>query len=303
MKEFFERLAAGGVLVADGAMGTMLMEHGLDAGQPPESINLKRRDVLERIAKEYLDAGADIIQTNTFGASRVKLSQYGLDENVVEINRNAVAAVKRVSSGKAYVSGSCGPSGRLLKPYGDVDPKTMVDAFREQAGVLIDAGVDVICIETMTDLQEAIYAIKGVRRMSSSIPVLATMTFDPTPKGFRTVMGVSIEEAAKGLEIAGADVVGSNCGNGIEHMILIAREFKRYTKLPVMIQSNAGKPVLQADKVVYPETPEFMAEKAGELIAIGVSIIGGCCGTTPAHIRALRKAVDARGRAGNLSQD
>jgi 5-methyltetrahydrofolate--homocysteine methyltransferase len=179
----------------------------------------------------------------------------------------------------------------------------MVDAFREQAGVLIDAGVDVICIETMTDLQEAIYAIKGVRRMSSSIPVLATMTFDPTPKGFRTVMGVSIEEAAKGLEIAGADVVGSNCGNGIEHMILIAREFKRYTKLPVMIQSNAGKPVLQADKVVYPETPEFMAEKAGELIAIGVSIIGGCCGTTPAHIRALRKAVDARGRAGNLSQD
>ncbi|MGD8978558.1 MAG: homocysteine S-methyltransferase family protein [candidate division WOR-3 bacterium] len=303
MKEFFERLAAGGVLVADGAMGTMLMEHGLDAGQPPESFNLKRRDVLERIAKEYLDAGADIIQTNTFGASRVKLSQYGLDENVVEINRNAVAAVKRVSSGKAYVSGSCGPSGRLLKPYGDVDPKTMVDAFREQAGVLIDAGVDVICIETMTDLQEAIYAIKGVRRMSSSIPVLATMTFDPTPKGFRTVMGVSIEEAAKGLEIAGADVVGSNCGNGIEHMILIAREFKRYTKLPVMIQSNAGKPVLQADKVVYPETPEFMAEKAGELIAIGVSIIGGCCGTTPAHIRALRKAVDARGRAGNLSQD
>jgi 5-methyltetrahydrofolate--homocysteine methyltransferase len=279
------------------------MEHGLDAGQPPESFNLKRRDVLERIAKEYLDAGADIIQTNTFGASRVKLSQYGLDENVVEINRNAVAAVKRVSSGKAYVSGSCGPSGRLLKPYGDVDPKTMVDAFREQAGVLIDAGVDVICIETMTDLQEAIYAIKGVRRMSSSIPVLATMTFDPTPKGFRTVMGVSIEEAAKGLEIAGADVVGSNCGNGIEHMILIAREFKRYTKLPVMIQSNAGKPVLQADKVVYPETPEFMAEKAGELIAIGVSIIGGCCGTTPAHIRALRKAVDARGRTGNLSQD
>jgi 5-methyltetrahydrofolate--homocysteine methyltransferase len=303
MKEFFERLAAGGVLVADGAMGTMLMEHGLDAGQPPESFNLKRRDVLERIAKEYLDAGADIIQTNTFGASRVKLSQYGLDEKVVEINRNAVRAVKRVSSGEAYVSGSCGPSGRLLKPYGDVDPKTMVDAFREQAGVLIDAGVDVICIETMTDLQEAIYAIKGVRRMSSSIPVLATMTFDPTPKGFRTVMGVSIEEAAKGLEIAGADVVGSNCGNGIEHMILIAREFKSYTKLPVMIQSNAGKPVLQADKVVYPETPEFMAEKAGELIAIGVSIIGGCCGTTPAHIRALRKAVDARGRADNLSQD
>ena len=303
MKEFFEQLSSGDILVADGAMGTMLMEHGLDAGQPPESFNLKQGDVLERIAEEYLNAGADILQTNTFGASRLKLSQYGLDKNVEQINRNAVLAVKRVSPGTAYVSGSCGPTGKLLKPYGDTDPKTMVDAFREQASALIDAGVDLICVETMTDLQEAIYAIKGVRRVSSSIPVLATMTFDPTPKGFRTVMGVSIEEAAKGLEIAGADVVGSNCGNGIENMILIAKEFKEYTKLPVMIQSNAGKPVLQADKVVYAETPEFMAEKAGELIAIGVSIIGGCCGTTPAHIRAFRKAVDAHKGPGNLSQD
>lgn len=293
MKELPERLMSGEVLVADGAMGTMLMERGLAVGQPPESFNLKRSEVLERIAEDYLDAGADIIQTNTFGASRLKLSQYGLDERVVETNRNAVLAVKKVVAGKAYVSGSCGPTGKMLKPYGDIEPKTMVDVFKEQAGVLIDAGVDVICVETMTDLLEATYAIKGVRRVSTSIPVLATMTFDPTPRGFRTVMGVSIEEAAKGLEIAGADVVGSNCGNGIENMVLIAKEFKEYTRLPVMIQSNAGKPVLQADKVVYPETPEFMAEKARELIAIGVSIIGGCCGTTPAHIRALRKTVDS----------
>jgi 5-methyltetrahydrofolate--homocysteine methyltransferase len=293
MKEFPERLASGEILVGDGAMGTLLMERGLDAGQAPESFNLEQGNVLEGITKEYVDAGADIIQTNTFGASRLKLSQYGLDDRVVEINRNAVRAVKKVASGKAYVSGSCGPTGKMLKPYGDIEPKTMVDVFKEQAGVLIDAGVDMICIETMTDLQEAIYAIKGVRRMSSSIPVMATMTFDPTPKGFRTVMGVSIEEAAKGLEIAGADVVGSNCGNGIENMILIAKEFKEYTKLPVMIQSNAGKPVLQADRVVYPETPDFMAEKALELITLGVSIIGGCCGTTPAHIRALRKTVNS----------
>ena len=293
MKELPERLMSGEVLVADGAMGTMLMERGLAVGQPPESFNLKRGEVLERIAEDYLDAGADIIQTNTFGASRLKLSQYGLDERVVETNRNAVLVVKKVVAGKAYVSGSCGPTGKMLKPYGDIEPKTMVDVFKEQAGVLIDAGVDVICVETMTDLLEATYAIKGVRRVSTSIPVLATMTFDPTPRGFRTVMGVSIEEAAKGLEIAGADVVGSNCGNGIENMVLIAKEFKEYTRLPVMIQSNAGKPVLQADKVVYPETPEFMAEKARELIAIGVSIIGGCCGTTPAHIRALRKTVDS----------
>jgi 5-methyltetrahydrofolate--homocysteine methyltransferase len=293
MKEIPERLALGEILVGDGAMGTMLMERGLDVGQPPESFNLKKIDVLEGIAKEYLDAGADIIQTNTFGASRLKLSQYGLDERIAEINRNAVLAVKKVAAGKAYVSGSCGPTGKMLKPYGDVEPKTMVDVFKEQASLLIDAGVDIICVETMTDLQEAIYAIKGVRRVSDSILVLATMTFDPTPKGFRTVMGVGIEEAAKGLEIAGADVVGSNCGNGIENMVLIAKEFRECTRLPVMIQSNAGKPVLRADRAVYPETPDFMAEKARELIAIGVSIIGGCCGTTPAHIRALRKTVDS----------
>ena len=293
MKEFPERLASGEILVGDGAMGTMLMERGLDVGKPPESFSLRQNDVLEGIARDYLDAGADIIQTNTFGGSRLKLSQCGLDNRLVEINRNAVLAVKNVAAGKAYVSGSCGPTGRMLKPYGDIEPKTMVDVFKEQATVLIAAGVDMICVETMTDLQEAIYAIKGVRRVSDSIPVLATMTFDPTPKGFRTVMGVSIEEAAKDLEIAGADVVGSNCGNGIENMVLIAKEFKEYTRLPVMIQSNAGNPVLQGDRVVYPETPDFMAEKARELIAIGVSIIGGCCGTTPAHIRALRKMVDA----------
>jgi 5-methyltetrahydrofolate--homocysteine methyltransferase len=292
MTKLLERLAAGDILVADGAMGTMLMERGLQIGQPPESFNLKNIGVLEEIAREYLGVGADIVQTNTFGASRLKLSQYSLEEKVEEINKNAVLAVKKAAAGRAYVSGSCGPTGEFLKPYGDIEPKQMVDVYEEQIGALIDAGVDVICIETMTDLQEATYAIKGARKVSSSIPVLATMTFDSTPKGFYTVMGVSIEEAAKGLETAGADVVGSNCGNGIANMILIAQEFKKYTNLPVIIQSNAGMPVLKADKVVYLETPDFMAEKAGKLISLGVSIIGGCCGTTPAHIRALRKAVD-----------
>ncbi|KPL15126.1 hypothetical protein AMJ74_02075 [candidate division WOR_3 bacterium SM1_77] len=292
MTKLLERLAAGDILVADGAMGTMLMERGLQIGQPPESFNLKNIGVLGEIAREYLGVGADIVQTNTFGASRLKLSQYSLEEKVEEINKNAVLAVKKAAAGRAYVSGSCGPTGEFLKPYGDIEPKQMVDVYEEQIGALIDAGVDVICIETMTDLQEATYAIKGARKVSSSIPVLATMTFDSTPKGFYTVMGVSIEEAAKGLETAGADVVGSNCGNGIANMILIAQEFKKYTNLPVIIQSNAGMPVLKADKVVYLETPDFMAEKAGKLISLGVSIIGGCCGTTPAHIRALRKAVD-----------
>lgn len=292
MEKFLERLAVGEVLVADGAMGTMLMERGLKPGSPPESFNLERLGALEEVAQEYLRAGADIIQTNTFGGSRLKLLQYSLAEKVEEINRNAVLAVKRVAQGTAYVSGSCGPTGQFLKPYGDIEPAEMLDVFRQQIGALVSAGVDIVCIETMSDLQEATCALKAAREIGS-VPVMATMTFDHTPKGFYTIMGVTIERAIKGLEAAGADVVGSNCGNGIENMVRIAGECRKFTGLPIIIQSNAGIPELEGDVTVYPETPDFMADRVQELLAAGVNIIGGCCGTTPAHIRAIRKAVDA----------
>ena len=292
MKSLLDRLAAGEVLVADGAMGTMLMERGLAAGNPPESFNLERIDVLEQIARAYLDAGADIIQTNTFGASRLKLAQYSLGDRVEEINKNAVRAVRNAAQSKAYVSGSCGPTGQFLKPYGDVEQAEMYDAFMEQIAALINAGADVICIETMSDAKEATCAVKAAKDLRS-IPVMATMTFNRTPKGFYTIMGVTIEETVRDLEAAGADIVGSNCGNGMENMILIAGEFKKFTKLPIIIQSNAGIPELIEGKAVYPESPEFMAEKSKELLAAGVSIVGGCCGTTPEHIRAIRHEVDA----------
>ena len=292
MKSLLDRLAAGEVLVVDGAMGTMLMERGLAAGNPPESFNLERIDVLEQIARAYLDAGADIIQTNTFGASRLKLAQYSLGDRVEEINKNAVRAVRNAAQSKAYVSGSCGPTGQFLKPYGDVEQAEMYDAFREQIAALINAGADVICIETMSDAKEATCAVKAAKELRS-IPVMATMTFNRTPKGFYTIMGVTIEETVRDLEAAGADIVGSNCGNGMENMILIAGEFKKFTKLPIIIQSNAGIPELIEGKAVYPESPEFMAEKSKELLAAGVSIVGGCCGTTPEHIRAIRHEVDA----------
>jgi len=294
MKAMLERLAAGDVLVADGAMGTMLMERGLEVGKPPEYFNLTRQEVLEEIAQEYLDAGADIIQTNTFGGSRLKLMEYSLGDRVEEINRNAVAAVKKVVQDRSYVSGSCGPTGQFLKPYGDIEAAQMVQVFTEQIEALVKAGVDTVCIETMIDLQEAVCAVKAAKRIARSIPVMATMTFNQTPKGFYTAMGVTVKDAMEGLPAAGADIVGSNCGNGVEKMILIAREIKKYTNVPVIIQSNAGLPELRNDKVTYPETPEFMAEKVAELLALGVSIVGGCCGTTPAHTRAMRQAVDGR---------
>lgn len=293
MESILEKLKKGEIFVADGAMGSLLMARAkeLIKGKCPEFVNLSRTDILEEVAKLYLDAGAEIVQTNTFGGSPLKLSDYALGERTEEINRAAVEAVKRIVRGKAYVSASCGPSGKMLKPYGTVEVQELFDSFYRQLNELIDSGADLICVETMTDLQEAVQAIKAAKAIKPTIPVMATMTFDAKPRGFFTMMGVTIEQAADGLAEAGADILGSNCGNGIENMIKIAREFKKNTRLPLIIQSNAGLPEMRDGYTVYPETPEFMAEKSKELVDVGVSIIGGCCGTTPDHIRSIRAAV------------
>jgi len=293
LNELLERIGKGEILVADGAMGTMLFKLGLEPGGCPESVNLTDRELLEQIAGEYLDAGAEIIEANTFGASPMKLSAYGLEERTEEINREAVLAVRRVVGDRAYVACSCGPSGEILKPYGDAEPEDLSRGFERQMQTLIDSGVDVICIETMIDLQEAILAVRAAKTISPNTPVCATMTFDKIPRGFFTIMGVSIDQAVQDLHEAGADIVGSNCGNGIEIMIEIAREFRASTDLPLIIQSNAGQPESRNGKLIYSETPGFFAEKSRELIDIGVSIIGGCCGTTPEHIQAIRSLVDS----------
>ncbi|MBI5021557.1 MAG: homocysteine S-methyltransferase family protein [Ignavibacteriales bacterium] len=291
MISFVERLKRPEVIIADGAMGTMLFQRGLKPGECPELMNLDHPEVLEDIARLYLDAGAEIIQTNTFGGSPLKLSAYGLDDKTEEINSKAVQAVRKVVKDKAYVSASCGPSGKLLEPFGDTKSITIFESYLRQLKILICNGVDLICIETMTDLNETILAVRAVRSISSEIPVCATMTFDKTPRGFYTIMGVSIKQAVDGLTEAGVDVIGSNCGNGIERMIEIAQEFRKHTDLPIIIQSNAGLPVMKNGELIYNETPEFMAEKSRELLTVGVKIIGGCCGTTPNHIAAMRNGV------------
>ena len=291
MQPFLERVRTGPVVIADGAMGSFLMEHGLKPGDAPEAFNLTGPEVLHEVATLYLEAGAELVQTNTFGGSALKLAAYSLDDRTEEINRAAVEAVRKVVGDRAYVSGSCGPCGRTLLPYGDADPDEVRESFRRQVGALIEAGVDVLCIETMTDLSEATLAVEAARSVSADIPVMATMTFDATPRGFYTIMGVDVPTAAAGLLEAGANLVGSNCGNGIENMVAIARAFRACTDAPMLIQSNAGLPEMVNGEVVYGEAPEFMASHAAELLKIGVQVVGGCCGTTPAHIRALRDAL------------
>lgn len=295
MERILDRIARGEVLVADGAMGTMLMAMGLPSGQCPESINLQRPDWLEDIARRYLEAGADILQTNTFGGSPLKLAQYGLQALTVAINAAAVAAVRRVAGERAYLAASCGPSGRILEPYGDVSEADMADNFRRQARALCEAGVDLVCVETMSDLREAVLAVRAFREAAPDLAVAATLTFDRTSRGFFTIMGNTVAEAVPALTGAGADILGSNCGHGLATMVEIAAEFRRHWAGPLLFQANAGLPGMRDGVPFWPETPEDFAAGATALLALRVNLIGGCCGTTPAHTAAIRQAVD-RGR-------
>jgi 5-methyltetrahydrofolate--homocysteine methyltransferase len=293
MEGLLARLKRREVLVGDGAWGTQLMQRGLPPGQPPEWFALERPEVIEEIARLYVAAGADLVTTDTFGATSFRLRLHGLESERARVNRQAVEAVRRAVSGRALVSASVGPSGQLLEPYGDTSPDAVEEAFAEQIAVLASAGADVLCVETMGDLTEATRAVKAARAVAPGVPVMATMTFEPTARGYFTVMGTSVEKAVGGLEAAGADVVGSNCGTGIADMVEIARAMARATRLPLLIQPNAGLPHTRAGQAVYDETPETMAARVPELLDLGVAVVGGCCGTTPEHVRAIRRAVQA----------
>jgi len=303
--DLLARLSHGEVIVGDGAWGTLLMERGLPAGRPPEWFALERPEVLAHIARLYLSAGAELVTTDTFGGSSLRLRLHGLESDAERINRHAVEAVRhpvmerRANGAHAYVSASVGPTGLLLEPHGDAKPDDVAAAFRAQVRVLAEAGADLVCVKTMTDLVEATLAVKAARAVAPHLPVMATLTFDATPRGFFTVMGVSVAQAVAGLEAAGADIVGSNCGTGIDAMVELARELLRHARRPVAIQANAGLPETRAGALVYPDTPEHMAACAAGLLDLGVRVIGGCCGTTPAHVAALRRMVDdAARRAG-----
>jgi 5-methyltetrahydrofolate--homocysteine methyltransferase len=291
MTGLLERVRRGETVLGDGGLGSLLMERGLEPGRCPEAFVFERPEVLTEIGSLYLAAGAELLTTNTFGGSPIKLKHYSLDEQTEEINRRAVEILLDVAKGSACVAASVGPCGAILEPYGDTAESEVYESFERQLRALQAAGPDVILVETMTDLREATLAVTAAKRVAPGLPVVATMTFDPTPRGHFTIMGVNVEQAASGLAKAGADLVGSNCGNGIAEMVEIAREFGRCSRLPIAIQANAGLPENRGGQVVYPETPEFMAGRLPELVELGVAVIGGCCGTKPDHIRAMKSAL------------
>jgi len=286
------RLALGDILISDGALGTMLQEQGLHPGECPEAWCLTHPDVIARIAKAYLDAGAEIVSTNSFGANAFKLGRYGLGNKVSEFNLAAAALVRDAVGDEAYVAGSVGPTGHILQEEGgEITEGQLYEAYREQVRALVDGGVDIILIETMSSLIEAVIAIKATKA-STNLTVACTFTFLSGPKGFRTMMGVKPERAAQESTAAGADIVGANCSSGMEGMIEIAKQMRdACPNTPLLIQPNAGMPTLENERTVYRETPESMALRLPALVQVGANIVGGCCGTTPKHITAMAKAL------------
>ena len=286
-----DELKQNKILLSDGAWGTFLQAKGMSPGECPELWNIDHRSDVLNIAESYIKAGSDIIETNSFGASRLKLSQYGFGDRTVEINR-AAASISREAAGiNKHVAGSVGPTGKMLL-MGDVTELELYDSFSEQAIALEKGGADIIIIETMSALDEASIAVKAARENTECV-IIVTMTFSKDPQGrFFTMMGVSPAEMVISMKEAGAHIIGSNCGNGIEDMIGVVKEIKAAdNNIPVMIQANAGTPEFIDGVTVYRETPGMMASFVPQLIKAGVNILGGCCGTTPEHIRQMGKAL------------
>jgi 5-methyltetrahydrofolate--homocysteine methyltransferase len=278
------------LVLFDGGMGTMLFTAGLLDGESPEPWNWEKPDVVDAIYRAYYEAGSDVVQTNTFGGTPIKLSERDLQDRTHEANYRAARNLKAVCPPGRYAAGDVGPTGKFMKPMGEYTREEFEAAFEAQIRGLVDGGVDLISIETMYSLQEALCALRAARRVSD-LPVSVCMTFDRNPRGFFTLMGETVPQCLRALEEAGADLVGSNCSHGSPVFVDLARQIRAHTRLPVIVQPNRGKPVLEKEAMVYKQTAEEFVADALTIAALGVNVIGGCCGTTPGFIARLSAAL------------
>ena len=289
-----ERLASGEVLIADGATGTLLQAAGLPTGMPGEAWVLERPEAIMGLHCAYAEAGSQIILTTTFGGTRARLEAAGLDVQVTEINRRAAELARQVAGEEIYVAGDIGPTGELMVPLGPLTYEAAVELFAEQAQALAAGGVDVIYIETMSDLNEAKAAVEGARQ-ACDLPVFCTFSFDTHG---RTSMGVSPAQAAQAMAALGVPATGANCGHAPEEVLDFLPQMRESAPdaeaIALIAKPNAGVPRMVKRQVVYDATPERMAELALRYVELGASIVGTCCGSSPAHIAAIAAAVQTR---------
>ena len=277
------------ILVADGAWGTELDKRGVPAGYCREEWNVSNPAVVESVATAYVEAGSQIILTNTFTGNRFILERHGFGDRDAEFSRAGAAVSKRAADGRAFVFGSIGPSGKMVMT-GEVSDDDLYEVFKTQAIALAEGGADGIVCETMTELAEALAALRAVKE-NTSLPVVVSLTYDSGPDKTATMMGVTPRQAAEQLTEAGADLIGCNCGTGIDNYIVVVRLLREATDRPIWAKPNAGLPELHGDKIVYKESPAEFAAKVPKLIEAGASVVGGCCGTSPEFIREVRKVV------------
>lgn len=282
------------IILFDGGMGTMLIEKGMQTGEVPESLNLNNPQIVREVHKEYLDAGSDAVLTNTFGGTSIKLADNGLQNSSKEINRVAAEIAHSADKKKFFVVGDIGPSGKILEPYGELTEADLRKSFEIQINGLLEGEVDAIIFETQMDLRETLIGLNIAKKLST-LPVITSFTFNKSARGFFTLMGNSVKDIVQNAEDAGADIVGTNCSLDSSEMKDLIMEINKFTELPIYAKANAGAPELSNGKVAYAQSVEDYMKDMPVFLDNGVRLLGGCCGTNPSFIAALRKMLNESG--------